>query len=80
MFGRQISIADNILQIEHFRDRQINELGEIAVLKAHFQHQGVDDPNMPFWQLGLSYGEHVNRAYIKWAEEALAALHEMENI
>jgi DNA-binding PadR family transcriptional regulator len=78
MFGRQISIADNIRQIERFRDRQINELGEIAVLKAHFQHRDVDDPNIPFWQLSFSYGEHVNRAYIKWAEEAIASLSEME--
>ena len=79
IFGRQISVADNIRQIERFRDRQINELGEIAVLKAHFHHQKVDDPNMPFWQLALAYGEHVNRAYIQWAEEALAALRKMEN-
>ena len=79
MFGRQISVADNIRQIERFRDRQINELGEIVVLKAHFQHREVDDPNMPFWQLALAYGEHINRAYIQWAEEALAALRDMKN-
>ena len=79
MFGKQISVADNILQIECFRDRQINELKEIETLKERFEHEEADDPNMPFWQLALSYGEHVNRAYINWAQEALAALRKMDN-
>jgi DNA-binding PadR family transcriptional regulator len=78
MFGQQISVADNILQIERFRDLQISELKEIEHLKEHFGNEEVDDPNMPFWQLSFAYGEHVNRAYIKWAEEALTALRKME--
>ena len=78
MFGQQISIGDNIAQIKRFRERQINELKEIEALKENFEHQEVDDPNIPFWRLAFGYGEHVNRAYIKWAEEALAALREME--
>ena len=78
MFGQQISLAQNIRQIERFRDRQKSELTEIEALKKRFQQEEVEDPNMPFWQLAFSYGEHVNRAYIKWAEEAIAALREME--
>jgi DNA-binding PadR family transcriptional regulator len=77
MFGKQISIGDNIIQIQRFRDRQLRELEEIEALKKHFEFQEVNDPNMPFWQLAFSYGEHVNRAYIHWAEEALAALSKM---
>ena len=78
MFGKQISIADNILQIKRFRDRQIKELKEIEALKQEFEHQEVDEPNMPFWQPAFNYGEHMNRAYVNWAEEALAALSEMD--
>jgi DNA-binding PadR family transcriptional regulator len=79
MFGKQISVADNIIQIKHLRDRQRNELKEVEELKKRLKNEEVDDPNMPFWQLAFSYGEHVNRAYIEWAEEALAALRKMEN-
>ena len=79
MFGKQISVADNIVQIKRLRDRQRKELKEVEELKERFKNEEVDDPNMPFWQLAFSYGEHVNRAYIKWAEEALAALHKMDN-
>jgi DNA-binding PadR family transcriptional regulator len=76
MFGKQISINDNILQIKRFLDRQVDELKQIEALKKQFNHQEIDDPNMPFWQLALSYGEHVNNAYINWAEEAIAVLKE----
>jgi DNA-binding PadR family transcriptional regulator len=79
LFGRQIPVADSIVQIERFRDRQMEELKEIKTQKKLFGHEEVDDPNLPFWQLALSYGEHVNRAYINWAEEAIAALRKMEN-
>jgi len=79
MFGKQIPIAANILQIEHFRNLQANELKEIETLKERLTQEVVDDPNLPFWQLAFTYGEHVNRAYINWAEEALAALRKMEN-
>ena len=78
MFGQQISIQDNILQIKRFRDRQLNELKEIEALKEKFDNAEVDDPNMPFWRLAFGYGEHVNRAYVKWAEEAIASLREMD--
>ncbi len=78
IFGKQISIRDNSRQIKRFRDRQINELKEIQALKKQLEHQAINDPNLPFWQLAFDYGEHVNRAYINWAEEALAALSEME--
>lgn len=77
MFGKQISLADNILQIERFRDRQRDELKEIETLKERFENEEINDPNMPFWKLAFTYGEHVNRAYINWAEEAIAALNEM---
>ena len=79
MFGKQISVADNIIQIKRFRDRQRNELKEVEELKERFINEEVDDPNIPFWQLTFSYGEHVNRAYIEWAEETLAALRKMDD-
>ena len=57
----------------------MDELKEIETLKGRFEPDEVDDPNMPFWQLAFAYGEHINRAYINWAEEAIEALHEMQN-
>jgi hypothetical protein len=64
--------------IEYILDEASKELKEIEALKERFEHTEVDDPNMPFWRLAFGYGEHVNRAYIKWAEEAIAALKKMD--
>lgn len=78
IFGKQISIADNIHQIEKFQERQRNELIELEKLEGRFQKEGAENPNQPFWQLAFDYGKHVNQAYIRWADEALASLRKME--
>ena len=78
MFGQQISIRDNIIQITRFRDRQKAELDELQLIKEQFENQEVDDPNIPYWRLAFGYGEHVNRAYVKWAEESIVALKKMD--
>ena len=57
----------------------MDELKKIETLKGRFEPDEVDDPNMPFWQLAFAYGEHINRAYIYWAEEAVASLRKMED-
>lgn len=78
IFGKQISIADNIRQIEAFQDRQRKELTELEELKEQFHIDRAENPNHPFWQLAFDYGKHVNRAYIQWAQKALASLRKME--
>ncbi|CAB1060489.1 Transcriptional regulator, PadR family [Olavius sp. associated proteobacterium Delta 1] len=79
IFGRQISLNGNIIQIERFRERQLGELKEVERLRKRSETQKTDDPNLPYWLLAFDYGKHVNEAYIQWAEKALAALHNMEN-
>jgi DNA-binding PadR family transcriptional regulator len=79
IFGKQISVADNIRQIEAFQDRQKKELFELDELKEQFQKGDAENPNQPFWQLAFDYGKHVNQAYIQWADEAIALLRKMEN-
>jgi len=78
IFGRQIELKESMYQIERFRDRQQQELTEIRQLKKRFKTDAADNPNMPFWQLAFDYGEHVNRAYIQWAEKAIGALRKMK--
>ena len=78
IFGQQITIGDNIRQIERFRNRQQNELNEVNQLEKKLNIEGADNPNLPFWRLAFKYGEYINRAYVQWAEEALTALRKME--
>ena len=78
IFGQQISIDDNIRQIERFRNRQHNELSEVNQLEEKLNVEQTDNPNFPFWRLAFKYGEYINRAYIEWADEALAELRKMD--
>ncbi|UCD78155.1 MAG: PadR family transcriptional regulator [Desulfobacterales bacterium] len=79
IFGRQISVKDNIIQIERFRERQQIELKEVERLSKQVETTETDNPNLPFWLMALDYGKHVNEAYIQWAEKILTVLHDMEN-
>ena len=79
IFGRQVSISDNITQIERFRERQIVDLKEVERLRNQIESQDADSPNLPFWLLALDYGKHINEAYIQWAEKALAELRNMKD-
>ncbi|MBT8369799.1 MAG: hypothetical protein KJO34_02480, partial [Deltaproteobacteria bacterium] len=54
------------------------ELTEVNQLEEKLNTEAADNPNLPFWRLGFKYGATVNRAYIRWAEEALASLRKME--
>ena len=78
MFGKQVSIADNIRQIERFRDRQQDELKDVKRLEKKLNKEAGNNPNLPFWRLGFKYGAYINRAYIRWAEEAMVTLRKME--
>jgi DNA-binding PadR family transcriptional regulator len=77
IFGRQISVADNIRQIKRFRDRQVTELNEVEALKKEFQKEAGENSDLPYWLIAVEYGRYVNQAYIKWAEKAMAVLNEM---
>jgi len=78
IFGREISVKDNITQIERFRKRQQIELKEVKRLRKQFETTKTDNPNLLFWLMALDFGKHVNEAYIQWAEKTLMALDQME--
>lgn len=78
IFGREISVKDNITQIERFRKRQQIELKEVKRLRKQFETTKTDNPNLLFWLMALDFGKYVNEAYIQWAEKTLMALDQME--
>ena len=77
-FGQQISLADNIRQVEQFRKLQSQKLKEITAAKAMLEADYKDNPNLPYWLMTVRYGQYVNRAYIRWSDESLAVLRGME--
>jgi hypothetical protein len=39
--------------------------------------RGSSSPDLPYWLITLSYGEHRCRALLQWCEETLRTLHRL---
>ena len=76
-FGQQVSLTDNIRQIEHFRKLQSQKLKEIKATEDLLKADYKDNPNLSYWLMTVRYGQHVNQAYLQWSKETLAALRGM---
>jgi len=77
-FGQQVSLTDNIRQIEHFRKLQSQKLKEIKATEELLQADYKDNPNLSYWLMTVRYGQHVNQAYLQWSKETLAVLRGMK--
>ncbi len=77
-FGQQVSLADNIRQVEHFRKLQSQKLKEIKATEEVLKADHKDNPNLTYWLMTVRCGQYVNRAYLRWSDETLAVLKGME--
>ena len=77
-FGQHVSMPDNIRQVEHFRGLQSQKLEEIRTTVKLLKIDYKDNPALPYWLMTVTYGLHVNRAYLRWCKETLAILKAME--
>ncbi|MBW1707686.1 MAG: PadR family transcriptional regulator [Deltaproteobacteria bacterium] len=77
-FGHQVSLEDNIRQVEHFRELQSEKLKEIIASEEMLKTDYKDNPNLTYWLMTLRYGQYINRAYLRWCDETLAILKGME--
>ena len=77
-FGRQVSPADNIRQVEYFQELQSQKLKEINATEKLLKADYKDNPNLPYWMMSVRYGQYVNRAYLRWSKETLTELRRME--
>ena len=77
-FGQQISLADNIRQIEHFRKLQSQKLKEIIATEEVLKADYKDNPNLSYWLMTIRYGQYVNQAYLQWCDETLSMLRGMK--
>ena len=77
-FGHQVSLEDNIRQVEHFRELQSQKLKEIKATEEMLKAYYKDNPNLRYWLMTVRYGQYVNRAFLRWSKETLTELRRME--
>jgi DNA-binding PadR family transcriptional regulator len=76
-FGRQVSVPENIRQIECFREARRLELEELNGLGERVKEEKAGNPNLPYWLMTVNYGKHVTGALIQWCDETLSAMNQM---
>ena len=73
-FGEEIPPRANISHVERFRELQSALLEKYPAIRKQIARDNAGNPNLPYWLMTISYGEHVSRALLQWCDESLAEL------
>jgi len=76
-FGHQVEVADNIRQVEHFREMRDRELKALIGIEERLKVEQANKPNLIYMLMTVSYGQHVTQALLQWCEETLSVLRKM---
>ena len=76
-FGEEITPKANIAHVEQFRELQRGLLQKYAAVEKQITRDNAGNPNLPYWLMTISYGQHVSRALVQWCDKALAQLNRM---
>jgi PadR family transcriptional regulator, regulatory protein AphA len=76
-FGHQVKVADNIRQVEHFREMRARELQALIAIEERLKAEQANRPNLPYMLMTVNYGQHVTQALLQWCEETLSVLRKM---
>ena len=60
--------------VADFRAHHAALLATYAATEARLRAEHAAHPDLPFWLLTLSYGEHVSRALVAWCDAAARTL------
>ncbi len=77
-FGQWVSGAISRSQLEDHRRQWKQQLTEYAAIRKRLLEEHEKDSGRPFWEITLSYGEHMAKAQLAWSEEALKKLKDRE--
>ncbi|MUL35055.1 PadR family transcriptional regulator [Gloeocapsopsis dulcis] len=77
IFGRHVSVADNIQHVKQFQEFQQQLLQEYRSIEQKLQHQYCNEPDYPYCMATLRYGFHTSQALLNWCDETLAMLHKI---
>lgn len=76
-FGRQVPVEDNIRHVERFREVQRQLLQKLGSIEGSVKGEHTGNPDLPYWLMTVSFGQHVYQALIQWCDETLATLSRM---
>lgn len=78
-FGQWVPTATSIRQVEEHRSLWQQQISEYAAIRKRLHSEHNTEAGLPFWEMTLSYGEHMAKAQLSWSEETLKKLSREEN-
>ncbi len=73
-FARNAAPEGILRLVEEFRTEHVGRLQLYQDTEARLRAEHAGHADLPYWLMTLSYGAHVSRALVAWADETLAAL------
>ena len=74
-FGSLGSPTDTVKRIEAFHERHSADLQLIRSFKANLERVIHENPDHLYYYLTVLFGEHIYKAYLEWADQAVALIH-----
>lgn len=79
-FGSHAPLNASRENIEAFVTRQEAALKVYAGIAKELKRHRAGDPQLPFWLMTVSYGQHYSGALVKWGWETLKELDGLERV
>ncbi len=79
LFGKAVSVADNIEQVKYFQKTQQKELEDLKIIKTQMKAVNQIKPRVPYRNMLIRFGELINEALLKWSAESLAGMEKMKD-
>jgi DNA-binding PadR family transcriptional regulator len=68
-FGGLMPVTVSRSHVEERRQLSRQQLSEYTAVRKRLAVEKKDHPDRPFWEMTLSYGEHIARAQLAWCDE-----------
>jgi PadR family transcriptional regulator AphA len=76
-FGGQVPVSVSLEHVQRYQELQMQLLRKYAAIEEQLKADCIDDPNLPYWLMTVSYGRYRVQALFAWCDETLATLQEL---
>lgn len=78
-FGSQLPASENLRKVAEFREVQQHLLAKYNGIEQWLRTSQAGHRAQPYWQMTVSYGQHVSGALTDWCDETLEKLKSLED-
>lgn len=77
-FGSQLPIGENMERISNFREKNLKTVEAMEQYRASLEEVLAENVDHYYYYLTVLFGQHVYKAYLDWADEAISILERLK--